>query len=89
MRRFPENSELLNVERDPAKPVDPSAADPWQSSPAFSRIGERGPEFVFGVGLILFWLTVWYGERLPIETLFAGPGMMLAGIVLRVRARSK
>ncbi|MGA2143673.1 MAG: hypothetical protein ABSH49_01680 [Bryobacteraceae bacterium] len=41
---------------------------------------------VFG-GLLLFWTACLASDALPIEAFFLGPGLMLAGAILRARQR--
>ncbi|MGP8247120.1 MAG: hypothetical protein ACLQVN_21710 [Bryobacteraceae bacterium] len=41
---------------------------------------------VFG-GLLLFWGACLAGDALPVEACFLGPGLMVAGTILRARQR--
>jgi hypothetical protein len=46
---------------------------------------EYWPRTLVASGLILFALACMAGERLPVESLFVGPGMMLAGVIMIAR----
>lgn len=46
------------------------------------------PKIVTMIGLIVFWITGWLGERMPAEVLLIGPGLMVAGIIMQIAARS-
>jgi hypothetical protein len=43
------------------------------------------PRVIIWVGTALFWLACIYAESLPVEFLFVGPGLMLAGVVMMKR----
>ena len=47
------------------------------------------PKAVVLVGWILFWLAGVAGESVPLEALFLGPVLMLAGVVMIVRNSPK
>jgi hypothetical protein len=47
------------------------------------------PKALVLVGWILFWLAGVAGERVPLEALFLGPALMLAGVVMIVRNSPK
>jgi hypothetical protein len=47
------------------------------------------PKALVLVGWILFWLAGVAGERVPLEALFPGPALMLAGVVMIVRNNPK
>ena len=43
---------------------------------------EGWPKFLIYAGLALFWLACMASSRLPVETVFIGPGVMLAGVLM-------
>lgn len=47
-------------------------------------IASQWPKLVIAAGVVVFWLTGWYGERLPVTTMLIGPAIMLAGIAIKV-----
>jgi hypothetical protein len=51
------------------------------------RVMEYWPRTLVASGLILFALACFAGESLPVESIFVGPGMMLAGVIMIARDR--
>jgi hypothetical protein len=47
----------------------------------------RWPSMLVFGGLLLFWTACLAGDVLPIVVFFLGPGLMLAGAILRARQR--
>jgi hypothetical protein len=47
------------------------------------RFVERWPVVLMWGGMLLFWVACLYSEWLPVETLFIGPAMAAAGIVMK------
>ena len=50
-------------------------------------VTEYWPRTLVASGLILFALACMAGESLPVESIFVGPGMMLAGVIMIARDR--
>ena len=50
-------------------------------------VTEYWPRILVASGLFLFALACVAGESLPVESLFVGPGMMLAGVIMIARQR--
>jgi hypothetical protein len=50
------------------------------------RFLEHWPSVLILCGLLLFWVACACGENVPVETLFVGPALMLAGLVGRALA---
>jgi hypothetical protein len=46
---------------------------------------QKWPTLLLRTGLALFWLACINSWRLPIEALFVGPAMMVAGVAMTVR----
>ena len=46
---------------------------------------ERWPQFIFWTGLLSFASACLNSERLPVEAVFVGPLLMLAGVVMMHR----
>jgi hypothetical protein len=45
---------------------------------------QKWPALLLKAGLALFWLACLNSVRLPIEALFVGPAMMVAGVTMTV-----
>jgi hypothetical protein len=50
-------------------------------------VTEYWPRILVASGLILFALACMAGESLPVESIFVGPGLMLAGVIMIARGR--
>ena len=50
-------------------------------------VAEYWPRILVASGLILFGLACMAGESLPVESVFVGPGPMLAGVIMIARGR--
>jgi hypothetical protein len=50
-------------------------------------VTEYWPRILVASGLILFALACMAGESLPVESVFVGPGIMLAGVIMIARNR--
>jgi len=50
-------------------------------------VTEYWPRILVASGLILFALACMAGERLPVESVLVGPGLMLAGVIMIARGR--
>ena len=48
---------------------------------------EYWPRILVACGLILFALACMAGDSLPVESVFVGPGLMLAGVIMIARGR--
>jgi hypothetical protein len=49
---------------------------------------ERWPHIIIWTGLMLFWAACIESAHLPIEAVFVGPVLMLAGAVMLKRSRN-
>jgi hypothetical protein len=45
---------------------------------------QKWPGILLRIGLALFWLACINSWRLPVEALFVGPAMMVAGVIMTV-----
>ena len=59
-----------------------SGEDGERTTRLWRWILERWPDFVLWIGLLLFWFACINSEHLPLEALFVGPVLMLAGAIM-------
>jgi hypothetical protein len=50
----------------------------------YAWVTQKWPMLLLRAGLALFWLACLNSGRLPIEALFVGPAMMVAGVTMTV-----
>ena len=53
----------------------------------YSRIAQHWPGFLISSGFLLFALACIDSDKLPTAALLVGPGMMVAGVVLKEQNR--